>query len=267
MDEEVARLAREERLVEAAELASRRGDDRDASALFERACDFARAAEHAARAADWARALPLALEAKNEAIAENALPKLALDAARAEGVAFQLERRGDHVWAGRLLEGVGKKVEAARAYERGGEAIRAARLLEESNDVVGASKVLEARARREPQNGAVLVALGDLLHRYGKTDAAVRTLQRVRPENTDHRRAALTLLVSAFDRLGFPQARVEAEAELAGLGGPIVADAAPAGGAVRTRLYGRYEIVREVASSRMHASSSASTAYVPSMSP
>ena len=37
MDEEVARLVREERLVEAAELASSRGDARTASTLFERA--------------------------------------------------------------------------------------------------------------------------------------------------------------------------------------------------------------------------------------
>ncbi len=248
MDPDIARLVREERLVEAAELASTRGQARDASTLFERACDFARAAEQATKAEDWARALPLALEAKAEAIAEAALPKLATDAAAAERVAFHLERRGDHGWAGRLLEAIGKNADAARAYERAGEAVRAARLLEAANDVIGAAKVLEARARREPENGALLVALGGLLFRYGKTDAAVRALQRV-PASSAERRAALTLLVSAFERLGFAQARVEAEAELATLGGPALAEAAPEGASVRTRLFGRYEVVREVASS------------------
>lgn len=62
MDEEVARLVREERLVEAAELASSRGDSRTASTLFERACHFERAAREALHAKDWARAVPLALE-------------------------------------------------------------------------------------------------------------------------------------------------------------------------------------------------------------
>lgn len=249
MDEEVARLAREERLVEAAELASARGQHRDASMLFERACDFRRAADHALRAEDWARALPLALEGKAPELAEAALPKLALDSARAANVAYQLERRGDHAWAGRLLEATGKNAEAARAYERGGEAIKAARLLEAANDVIGASKVLEAQVRRRPDDGELLVALGSLLHRYGKTDAAVRVLQRVRPDATEHRRAALTLLVEAFERLGFGQARVEAEAELKKLGGPAAPDAAPPVAPVRTRLYGRYEVVREAASS------------------
>ena len=82
MDPDVAQLAREERLLEAAELASSRGDARSASALFERACDFKRAAEHAARADEWARALPLALDGKSEELAELALPKLIADVGR-----------------------------------------------------------------------------------------------------------------------------------------------------------------------------------------
>jgi eukaryotic-like serine/threonine-protein kinase len=249
VDDDIARLVREERLVEAAELAGRRGDARTASVLFERACDFRRAAETAATAEDWARALPLALEGKAEEIAESALPKLVTDAGQAERVAFHLERRGDHVWAGRLLEGIGKVALAARAFERGGDAIKAAALLEAAGDVIGASRVLEAQVRREPGRGALLVALGSLLHRYGKTDAAVRALQKVRPELPE-RREALTLLVAALDRLGFAQARVEAESELTSLGGPLASSAAPAPGApVRARLFGRYEVIREVASS------------------
>lgn len=249
MDEDVARLAREERLLEAAELASSRGDSRAASALFERACDFKRAAEHAVRASDWARALPLALEGKSEDIAEVALPKLIADAPQAERVAFHLERRGDHAWAGRLLEGIGKKTEAARAYERAGDAVKAALLLETAGDVIGAGRVLEAQVRREPDKGVLLVALGSLLHRYGKTDASIRALQKVRP-GAPERREALTILVEALDRLGLAQARVEAEAELETLGGAVRRTEPEASVAsVRARLFGRYEVVREIASS------------------
>jgi eukaryotic-like serine/threonine-protein kinase len=249
VDQEVAKLVREERLVEAAELASKRGDPRTASLLFERACDFKRAAEHALKAYDWARALPLALEGKSESLAEEAFPKLIQDASQAERVAFHLERRGDHDWAGRLLEGVGKKAEAARAYERAGNAIKASRLLEAAGDVIGASKVLEAQVRREPGTGTLLVALGSLLHRYGKTDAAVRSLQKVKSDDPE-RRAALTILVQALERLGLGQAKVEAEAELTSLGGPVEGNEPEASAVpVRARLFGRYEVVREVASS------------------
>lgn len=249
MDEDVARLMREERLREAAELAASRGDSRSASTLFERACDFKSAAEHAIASRDWARALPLALEGKAEALARTALPNLVADAAQAERVAFHLERRGDFGWAAQLLEGIGKKGEAARQYERAGEAIKAAQLLESASDVIGACRVLEAQARRQPERGDLLVALGDLLFRYGKTDAAVRALQRVRAEDSE-RRAALTILVPALDRLGLVQARVEAESELSSLGGAVATteperEAAP----VHARLFGRYEVVREVASS------------------
>jgi len=52
MDDDVAKLAREERLTEAAELAASRGDAQVASELFERACAWGRAAEQAAIAGD-----------------------------------------------------------------------------------------------------------------------------------------------------------------------------------------------------------------------
>lgn len=249
MDEEVAKLVREQRLVEAAELAANKGDPKTASNLFERACDFDRAARQAMRAKDWARALPLALEGKAEAVAEEALAHLAKDEHASERVAFRLEQRGDFGWSGRLLEAIGKRLPAAKAYERAGEAIRASALLEAEGDVVGAARVLEAQVRREPGRSPLLVTLGGLLLRYGKTDAAVRSLQKVRAGDPE-RRAALTLLVSALDRLGLAQARVEADHELAALGGPIAIEA-PVQKAleVRARLFGRYEVVREVASS------------------
>src|SRR4051812_16077668 len=249
MDPDVARLVRDQRLVEAAELASSHGDPRTASELFERACEFRRASDEALRAGDFARALPLALEGKDDEAAERALPHLLKEPALAERVSYHLERRGDHLWSGRVLEAIGKRTPAARAYERGGDAIKAAVLLEAEGDVIGAAKALEAQIRREPNRHALHVALGGILLRYGKVDAAVRTLQKVR-EGSPERRAALTVLLSALDRIGLSQARVEAEQELAALGGPLGETAPePQALSVRARLFGRYEIIREVASS------------------
>ena len=251
MDPDVERLVKEERLVAAAELAGSRGNHEIASTLFERACEFRRAAEQALHAGDFARALPLALEGKDEALARLALPELVNDVAQAERVAFRLGHRGDHAWAARLFEGIGKRVQAAQAYERAGEAIKAADLLEAEGDVVGAARVLEAQVRRDPGRAALHVALGGLLLRYGKVDAAVRSLQKVPPSAVE-RQAALTFLVDALGRLGLGQAKLEAEQELAKLGGPLAHDAtapqAPKAD-VRARLFGRYEVFCEVASS------------------
>ena len=249
MDPDVQRLVREQRLVAAAELASSRGHSATASSLFERACEFRRASEEALRGGDFARALPLALEGKDDEAAERALPALINDPVQAERVSFHLERRGDHLWSARLLEGIGKRGPAARAYERGGDAIKSATLLEAEGDVIGAARVLEAQVRKDPARDELHVALGALLLRYGKVDAAVRALQKVR-EGSPQRRAALSILLSALDRLGLSQARVEAEQELASLGGPLAEDAPePQALSVRARLFGRYEILREVASS------------------
>ena len=249
MDPDVQRLVREQRLVAAAELASSRGDSATASSLFERACEFRRASEEALRGGDFARALPLALEGKDDEAAERALPALINDPVQAERVSFHLERRGDHLWSARLLEGIGKRGPAARAYERGGDAIKSATLLEADGDVIGAARVLEAQVRKDPARDELHVALGALLLRYGKVDAAVRALQKVR-EGSPQRRAALSILLAALDRLGLSQARVEAEHELASLGGPLAEDAPePQALSVRARLFGRYEILREVASS------------------
>ena len=249
MDPDVQRLVREQRLVSAAELASSRGDSATASSLFERACEFRRASEEALRGGDFARALPLALEGKDDEAAERALPALINDPVQAERVSFHLERRGDHLWSGRILEAVGKRTPAARAYERGGDAIKAAVLLEAEGDVIGAAKVLEAQIRKEPGRAALHIALGGILLRYGKVDAAVRALQKV-PEESPERRAALTILLAALDRIGLSQARILAEQELAKLGGPLEETAPePQALSVRARLFGRYEIIREVASS------------------
>ena len=77
MDPDVQRLVREQRLVAAAELASSRGDAETASTLFERACEFHRAAEEALRAGLVNRVVPATdlehdVRAVAQTIAQNA---------------------------------------------------------------------------------------------------------------------------------------------------------------------------------------------------
>jgi serine/threonine protein kinase/lambda repressor-like predicted transcriptional regulator len=249
-DPDVLLLVRQERLLEAAELSASRGDAKTASELYEKACAFKEAAFEALRATLPERGLALAAEAGDEGLALDAVRRILAKNERpsAQRVALLLERRGHHLWAARVYEGLGETRQAARAFEEGGDAVRAATLLESGGEPALASTVLESAARLEPDRFEVLVALGGLLLRYGKTEAAVRALQRI-PDDSPHRRAALTYLVPALDRLGLPDASAEAARALDSEGGPLdgFTLAAPTAEA-KTRLFGRYEVVREVAS-------------------
>ncbi|HEX3344015.1 MAG TPA: serine/threonine-protein kinase, partial [Polyangiaceae bacterium] len=246
MDPDVTELVREERLLEAAALASARGDAVLASHLYERACDWANAASEALRSGDPGRALELAAEAGSDTLVAQAAARIAPGSA--EAVATRLSRRGHDRHAARLLEASGHPLDAARAWERSGDPVRAARLLEHADDPAGAARVLENALRRDPAAWAVAAALGALLARFGKHEAAVRILQRV-PANAPERREALRHLVSALHRLGLARAAAEANAELGGPGGANANEEGATGAPVRHRIFGRYDVVREVASS------------------
>ena len=254
MSPEVRALVDAQRVREAAELAAKRGELADASELFERACEWASAANAALAAEDPARALSLAAVARDDALAERALASLVQREtnARLAAVAAQLALRGDHRWAARVHEARGDALAAASAWERAGEAVRAGALYERAGDPVAAAKVLEAEIRRSPTRFECQVALGKLLVRYGKNEAAVRALQQI-PEGSPLRRSALAPLARALFALGLAQAADDAERELAKLGGEprdstAPKDDSPPPAEVQRRLYGRYEVVREVAS-------------------
>jgi serine/threonine-protein kinase len=245
---EVAALVREERLLEAAELASAGGDHTTAKKLFERACAFGKAAREALLASCPEDAIGLAAEARDEDLIEASIVALEGHGAARERLAQNLETRGHSRVAARLYEAAGKPKDAARAYDKAGDALRAARILEAENDVVSAAKVLESALRRAPDKYPLHVAYGALLVRYGKTEHAVRALQKV-PPSAKERRLALTWLVRGLRELGYTQAEAEAAHELTALGGPAdVTEDAPQAN-VKSRLFGRYEVVREVASS------------------
>src|SRR5258708_3556265 len=179
MDPDVAQLVREQRLIEAARLASERGDARNASLIYERACEWRHAAAEAMRAGEAGRALELAVYGGDESTAEPALALLVKDAVAADTSAARLTQRGQHAWAARVLEGCGRDLEAAGAWERAGEGRRAAALLERAGEAADAERALQAALRREPDAWAVAVSLGALLGRFRKLEAAVRVLQRV----------------------------------------------------------------------------------------
>jgi serine/threonine-protein kinase len=250
VDADVEKLVREQRLLEAAVLASARGDAAGASALFEQACEWRSAATQALRAGDALRALDLALRADDTAIAERAAARIGADPAAADRAAFHLTQRGRHDWAARVFESSGRELDAARAWERAGDALRSAPLYEHAGHPAEAARALEATLRRDPEAAgaaAASVALGALLLRFGKDAAAVRVLQRVLP-GAPERRAALEHLAGALRHLGLNDAANDAVAELSRLGGDASPAPAPAGLAA-SRLYGRYESVRPIASS------------------
>jgi serine/threonine-protein kinase len=236
--------------IEAAEIAASRGEHAKASDLFEKACEFARASRSALDANDPARALQLAVIARDDELAGKALAAVKkTHASKLGALAAQLESRGDFAWAARAHEARGDHdPDAANDWERAGDPVRAATLYERGNDPVAASKALEAALRRDPKQHATRVALGNLLVKYGKYEPAVRALQGV-PRDAPARRDALPPLARALGALGLSEAEGEATRELAALGGPTEVSPAPAPATdVQRRIYGRYEVVREVAS-------------------
>lgn len=245
-------LVGDERLEDAASLAEARGDDALASTLYERACDYGRASDAALRAGDHARALRLAVIGGDHARTDGrvtdliaALPSPSALAATAEA----MEARGGLRAAARLFEAAAEHGRAASAFERAGMAIDAARCHEAAGDVVRAARALEARARKTPVDEEVQLALGALCSRYGKHEAAVRALQRI--ERTSAlRRAALGPLIESLSALGLTPSAEELREEQRRLGGGGGANEDRAVASVQAaRLFGRYEVLREVASS------------------
>ncbi|MEB2325009.1 MAG: serine/threonine-protein kinase, partial [Sorangiineae bacterium] len=156
---------------------------------------------------------------------------------------------GDAPGAARDFEAARAWLEAARAYQGAGEPRAAARCLEAA--IAAGVSVDAAR-----------LALGALLARNGRDEAAVQALQRV-ATTAPERAAALGLLRELFERLGLGGARVEVDRELRERGvaaseaaalAARASSAEPRGSAPgrpdappRERWFGRYEVVREVA--------------------
>lgn len=251
MDDALEALIRAERLPEAGALAMERGDAARASDLFERACLFDRAADASLAARDGARALVFAALANDDTRAERALAGTPGEADRRRA-AYELARRGLHAWAARAFESVGDGRAAADAWASAGRADRAAELWERLGEPATAARELERAALRGgPNRDALALDLGRLLLRHGRTEAAVRALQTIEAGRTE-RAAALVELVRAFELLGLEVAASDARRELEAVGPPSARGrsdgSSAATGPGAARVFGRYEILREVAS-------------------
>lgn len=252
---QVAELARQGQHARAAAVCAELGDHARAAALLEEACDFAGAARHALDAADGPLAARLAALAGDDASWDRALELLSSgDANVARRSAEELSARGFGRQAGTVLERLGDLEAAARAYSVSDDALAAARCFEGAGKPADAARTLEATLRSRPQDAAVRVALGKLLARHGRTEAAVRALQKL--DDGPERRSALPLLARLLVELGFEDAARAVRDEIAAKGiveeapssaRPARPSSRPPGGGDGALLWGRYQTIRDVA--------------------
>jgi serine/threonine-protein kinase len=227
-----------------------------ASIDLELACDFRGAAREALLAGDPRRAAHLAALGGDDALAAEAMDAVArsLPAEEARRAAQDLAARGFGRQAGALFARLGAHAEAGEAYAAAGEACAAARSFEQAGRPADAARALETALRVRSADAAARLALGRLLARHGRTEAAVKTLQALDPAAPERARA-LPLLRRCLVELGLEEAAHTLRDEMKRLG---VADEAPDEGALErpaqageapggALILGRYETVREVA--------------------
>ncbi len=230
-----------------------------ASEELERACEFGGAAREALAAGDPRRAALLAALAGDRALSAEATERAAEDLAHDAAVlaAQDLEARGFGREAGALFDRLGAKLDAARAFEGAGEAIRAAACFDAAGRPAAGARALDAAIRLRETDGEARLALGRLLSRHWRTEAAVKSLQQI-AQKLPERGPSLPLLRRCLVELGLEEAARSVEVEMKALGvaeEAIEEDAAPRartseappGSERGPLLLGRYETVREVA--------------------
>lgn len=209
---------------------------------LERDGKLAEAAEASLALGDPERALKLAATLGDEALTSRAAASLEMG--RAPGIAAWLDSRGFSRAAAIVHERVGAFKEAARAWEISGESVRAARLHEQSGDVLSAARVLSELHRRAPENDEAALALGELLLRQGRAEAAAQALQSIAPASPLHARGRRAL-TSALRTAG-----LDTPAHASTDDGVRFSEAPPAATpshAVNTVILGRYQVDRLIA--------------------
>ncbi len=229
-------------------------DHAAASIALEQACDFRGAAREALLAGDPRRAAHLAALGGDDDLAAQAVDAVARTLPEPEGLraARDLAARGFGRNAGALFARLGAHAEAGAAFAAAGEAIGAARSFELAGRPADGARALEAALRMRPGDAAARLALGRLLARHGRTEAAVKALQLLDPAAPE-RAHALPLLRRCLIELGLEEAARTLREEMDRLGvaedapesGPLARPAS--GAAAGPLLLGRYETVREVA--------------------
>ena len=214
-------------------------EDADVEALS-RALRLDEACDLACDRGLWLRGFELALEARSHERAERAARGLATiegeqerrhTATRARAAAV---RRGDPTAEGLVAEATFALDEAAALYEQGGAWGRAAAVHRARGDLAREGRALERQCRADPTDEGARIALSRVLIAAARFEPALRALAGVTEttevrELRDRAHAAMGLRDSGEPR---DAARPDADS------------AAPAEGL----LFGRYEVVREVAS-------------------
>lgn len=229
------------------------------SAKLEEACDFVGAARHALLAGEPRRAAHLSALGGDEELSRQAIDVLVTQGPREQALAtaVDLAARGFHKHAGALYERAAAYLDAAAAFVAGNDAVSAAACFERAGRPADGARALEAAIRRFPEREDQRLALGRLLARHGKIEAAVRALQQISP-SCPERALALPDLFRGLESLGLHEAAREVRDEMRALGiddQTAGAHAAPASSPpaaegqapARPVLFGRYEVVRDVA--------------------
>ncbi len=225
---------------------------------LEESCDFVGAARHALAAGDARRAAHLAALGGDEALCQHAIDTLVAAGPREQALAtaVDLAARGFHRHAGSLYERAGALLDAALAFIAGGDAVRAASCYERAGRPADGARALEAAIRRTPEREEQRLALGRLLARHGKIEAAVRALQQI-ALTAPERVLALPDMFRCLESLGLHEAAREVrdemrshgldETEAAPAEAPAPSPSVAPSAAARPVLLGRFEVVRDVA--------------------
>ncbi len=238
-------------LQDAAQAAEAAGLHERAAGLYERACVFDLAARSALRAGQLQRAMLLASMSADPQLLECATSELLRDPELAKSTALLLVSRGQLLIGARLLESSGELRGAAEAYAQAGDGLAAAQAFEASGDLRAAARVLEAALRSSADSEPVMLALGMLLIRASRPEPALRVLQRIGQSSPLYEQV-LPVLSGCLDALGLtgPRDALVQQARQLGFAQqppPACSPAAPPH-PDHNVMYGRYEIVRQAAS-------------------
>jgi len=195
--------------VEAARIATDRGELRRAIALYERVWRFVDALPLAETLGDRGLAVRLALDANLPARATE-IADSATGAADLTAVADAFADRGRFFEAGRTAERAGAWQRAATLYRRAGAPLDEARARVRAGELREAGLLYERLiAQGSSEEGAsARLALGRLLTRLGRQEEAARHLQAA-ARTPALRTAALRALVAPLVALGFGGAAIE----------------------------------------------------------
>jgi serine/threonine-protein kinase len=195
---------------------------------------FAAACDRALAKGDAPRALELALEGGERARVEACVAALAADASEARAsrlaraVAAAIRARVPEI-EGALLEAEGRIEEARDAYDRAGAFGRLGRLELAAGRVAAAARAFEQQLEARPDDEETRLSLARALLDVARPEAALRTLRGVSTSEAE------ALRRTAEERLGLVEPAAAS---------PVASAPVPS----PERLFGRYRVVREIAS-------------------